>query len=330
MEAIEISRARIFGAWALVTLSQALHNLSLRLNPIIYESPKATLLGGDSVTNHLRESKSYLHEMRQQSEPNSTQEYLSYACEEGLRALGDGTYGIGACVVYRVNGIEYVLGGRNRMRTLANTHYHAEEDAIDVLEDISNFHKHIAHARPSEEKMMKNITRRRLRDSIIMVRPAPHHFEEKIMITSLESCPGCMRRAISHRFDTYIVGADDPPSGSMFEGRLGRLPAIWPNIFLAQKANLVLADYSGDPLKERIAVHNKKGELIYEYDLNTAVDSKFEQVIRGTFDLNRELIDEVLAEVGLSDTTNFPDNIDMIISERMSSGGVYIAPRYKT
>lgn len=153
-------------------------------------------------------------EMFMNAKKYSFQEYLALTLYQGATALEKGDYGIGALYVVRANGIETIIGGRNKILSEKDTHFHAEEDVIDQVEKLRNGNE-IADG------------------NIILQRPAPptegndHDKVERFLVTTLEPCIGCTRRITSNKVDEVWIAAPDEGVGAMLEGRENQLPSLW-------------------------------------------------------------------------------------------------------
>lgn len=172
---------------------------ALRENPASREAAK-------SYAEYMR--KHVLSAMRQEARPYSFQEYFSLALSQATTALEEGNYAIGALYVYRANGNEIVIGGRNTSISKKNTHSHAEEDVLDAVEALDR-----------GERIEKG--------RILTIRKAPHDHEEKILIASLEPCIGCLRRLTTHKPDSVWIATPDVTAGAMLDGREQMLPPFW-------------------------------------------------------------------------------------------------------
>lgn len=189
---------------------------SLRENPA---SPEKRSAYANFVRKHV------LPAMRAGAQPYSFQEYFTLALSQATEALTEGNYAIGAVYVYRANGREVVIGGRNVSVSRRNTHSHAEEDVLDAVEAVDRGEK---------------IDRKR----ILAQRIAPHDKEEKILVTSLEPCIGCYRRLTTHKPDAVWIATPDA-NGAMLDGRQDGLPGIWST--RAQKRGIQVVTPSNDP-----------------------------------------------------------------------------------
>ncbi len=229
------------------------------------ERPTASILG-IGVEDHIRSSRSKVSEMFANAKPHSNQEYLSLALEEGLNALEDGNYGIGAVIVRREGGREWVISGHNRMRSEHSTHFHAEEDAIDGIEGLMK----------GEEKW---------KERIILEREIESKKDETILVTSLEPCIGCVRRLETHKVTGVFIGEEDDFAGAMLGGREEKLPELWIKMREWQGFSVDLADYA-----------NPSSELY--------VDPQYRDLIKRTFHINRQEIDDEMEKKGLAGQTS--------------------------
>lgn len=165
--------------------------------------------------------------MRQEAKPYSFQEYFALALEQATRALQEGNYAIGAVYVYRANGIEYVIGGRNTTVLEKSTHPHAEEKTIDLAEKLDRG---------------ENIGK----EYVLLKRPAPHGKKEKILLSSLEPCIGCLRRITTHKPDAVLIATPDVTAGAMLPPRDKMLPPFWQT--RVEKRGINVITPSDDPL----------------------------------------------------------------------------------
>lgn len=156
----------------------------------------------DFISTHV------IPDMVKEAQPYSFQEYFALALTQATRALKEGNYAIGSLYIYRADGIEYVIGGRNTTMIEHSTHPHAEEKAIDLAESLDRG---------------ENISR----SNILLKRPAPHNEKEKILFCSLEPCIGCYRRLSTHKPNAVWIATPDP-NGAMLDGRMEQLPGFWP------------------------------------------------------------------------------------------------------
>ncbi len=225
------------------------------------ERPTAPILG-NGVEDHLRASRPKVMEMFANATPQSYQEYLSLALEEGLNALEDGNYGIGAVIVRREGGREWVISGHNRMRSEHSTHFHAEEDSIDGIEGLMK----------GDEKW---------KERILLEREIESQKEETILVTSLEPCIGCVRRLETHKVTGVFIGEEDTYAGAMLGGREEKLPELWVKMREWQGFSVDLADFT-----------NQKSELY--------VDPQYRELIKRTFHINRQEIDDEMEKNGLA------------------------------
>jgi tRNA(Arg) A34 adenosine deaminase TadA len=161
-----------------------------------------------AVEEYIARFATQVDAMKRKAKPYSFQEYSSFAASQALIALQEGNYGVGAVYVYRRDGQEFVFGGRNGIISKKDTHLHAEQDAIDIIESL---------ARGEQTR----------RDRLLVQRNAPHNNEEKILITSLEPCPMCTVRILTHKINAVYICAPDDIAGSMLEGRENILPILW-------------------------------------------------------------------------------------------------------
>lgn len=225
------------------------------------ERPSAPILG-IGIQEHILNSRQQVSEMFANAKPQSYQEYLSLALDEGLNALEDGNYGIGAVIIRRENGKEYVISGHNRMRSEKSTHPHAEEDAFDAIEGLMK----------GEEKW---------KERIILEREIESQKEETILVTSLEPCIGCVRRLETHKVSGVFIGEVDDFAGAMLGDREKGLPKLWQWMKERQGFFVELANYE-DPNNPNY------------------VDSQYRELISRTFHINRQEIDDEMEEKGLA------------------------------
>lgn len=193
----------------------------------------------------------------------SFQEYLGLAVQQALTALSEGNYGIGAVYVFRQQGTEYIIGGRNGLVSRADTHLHAEQDAIDAVESLAR--GEIVYS-----------------DRLLLKREAPHEHTEKLLVTSLEPCPMCCARILTHKVDTVYIGSPDELGGAMLGGREMGLPPLWVNMRREQRLQVVTPN-TDDPKSP------------------TYVDSQYLGLPLETFLSTRKHIDAMMATQGLAD-----------------------------
>lgn len=204
-------------------------------------------------------------EMINTAKPYSFQEYLGYAMVWGMRALSQGTYGIGALYILNHEGQEWLIAGRNGLATDMDTSKHAEMDAIDAVESIAR----------GEDTY---------KDRVILRRKARDNDDRKMIMTSLDPCPMCRVRIHNHNIPLVGVGNEDTFAGSMVRANADMMPPLWKVIMEAQGTQVTLAN--DDPKS-----------LAY-------IDAQYLPIVKQMFELNRDAIDKALKEGTLSNVSD--------------------------
>ncbi len=218
--------------------------------------------------------------MKVEAAPYSAQEYLGWANEQALLANKEGNYGVGAVYVLRNQGREFVIGGRNGIISRKDTHLHAEQDAIDAIESLAR-----------NEDVYK--------DRVLSVRSAPHNREERAIYTSLEPCPMCTARILTHKVDTVFIGTPDDYAGTMLDGRQDGLPALWQGM---RNGDFHAPGEESKPLQVLTPTPDPNS-------LNH-IPEKYKNLGAEIFSSTRVLIDEKMGGRGLSpDLSNIPQVI---------------------
>lgn len=174
------------------------------------------------LAEFVKSSEKTIYEMRRDSLRYSFQEYLSLALSQAITALEEGNYGIGAVYIFRHKGRELIVVGRNQMISRKNTHLHAEEDVISSFEGLLRGEK-------------------RYKSNVHLTRKAPHKKTEKILVTTIEPCIGCLRRIITHKVDSLFIGQKDLLGGAVLDDKHKHLPEMWKNLWLAQDTRVIIA-----------------------------------------------------------------------------------------
>lgn len=226
-------------------------------------------------------------EMVKSAPKYSLQEYLGIAMLAGLQALHEGNYGIGAVYVLNHGGWEYIVTGRNKLRTSGNSSKHAEMDAIDAIESLRN---------GEQEYAGSVICRRRARDGE----------DRKLLVTSLDPCPMCRVRIQNHIIPIVLVGNPDPLAGSMIGDNVSQMPPLWPILMEKQGIQAALPNTT-----------NPKDPLY--------VNPKYLPMIHAMFELNREAIDHEMGEIGFGGNTPaiIAEGIDVALQPIESAGQPY-------
>ena len=233
------------------------------INPknILPEINQDNILNAKKVIPFIEKALPQVVEMVNTAKEYSFQEYLGFAMVWGLKALSAGTYGIGAVYVVNHDGEEWVIAGRNGLRTDRDTSKHAEMDSIDAVESISR----------GEESY---------KDRVILKRKAKDNEDRTVLFTSLDPCPMCRVRIHNHNIPNVMVGNADPLAGAFIGENKEMMPPLWNMIMEAQGTKVMLANNNPDD---------------YAY-----VDPKYLPLIKKMFELNREDIDHELSEGGLT------------------------------
>ncbi|MGE5041564.1 MAG: nucleoside deaminase [Candidatus Levyibacteriota bacterium] len=208
--------------------------------------------------------------MKKEARAYSAQEYLAFANEQALLASSEGNYGVGAVYVFRTQGKEFVIGGRNGIISGKDTHLHAEQSAIDAIESIAR-----------GETTFK--------DRVLMVRPAPHQDEERKIYTSLEPCPMCTARILTHKVDEVFIGSPDDFAGTMLDGRENGLPPLWKGMREGAFHN-----EGEEPKSMKVTIPQDNLES------PDFVDPKYRNLASKIFLSTREVLDEKMGGRGLS------------------------------
>ncbi|SRR6266566_145969 len=227
------------------------------------------------ISSYIAASTPKVAKMIETAPKYSFQEYLGLATKQALTALREGNYGIGAVYVFRQKGTEYVIGGRNGLISRADTHLHAEQDAIDAIESLARGETTYA-------------------DRILSKREAPHEDTEKLLVTSLEPCPMCCARILTHKLDIVYIGSPDELGGAMLGGREMGLPPLWINLSREERLQVVTPN-TDDPTSPAYVNQEHLG-LPLEIFLST-----------------REHIDAIMRTKGLADIHTLPKTIDTLI-----------------
>ena len=191
------------------TTEDSRHSFTDTLRTVKIETPEERASYVKYLKNDL------IPQMFMKAEQFSFQEYLALAMYQGATALEDGDYGIGAIYVVRAQGKETVIGGRNKILSQKNTHFHAEEDAIDNFEKLRN----------GDRIDPKNILLQRA--SPPLNESEDPNKVERFLVTTLEPCIGCTRRITSNKVDQVWIASPDVGVGAMLDGREDQLPALW-------------------------------------------------------------------------------------------------------
>lgn len=243
---------------------------NLRDNPA---NPEALKAYASYIKQHV------IPEMIAEAQPYSFQEYFAMTLSQGVRALEEGSYGVGAVYVYRANGVEIILGGRQASVSKRNTHLHAEEMVIDEIEALSR-----------GERVEK--------ENVLAIRNAPHDKEEKLLICSLEPCIGCYRRLTTHNPDSVWIATTDA-NGAMLDGRQEVLPGIWST--RSQKRGIQVVTPSDDPnsltyinpLYRDIAVEMFESTQKHVDDVIKGIHAEPKQIIRKARQSRRKIFRKV-------------------------------------
>jgi len=168
-------------------------------------------LGIDTVSaKALRPENQYLlfvygpqmiERMLEESQSFSFQQYMALACWEGLKAIVTGNNPVGALMVVRENGLEYIFADHNRTQSEGKKYHHAEQGAIDAWEDWDG-----------------NLDDRRL----MLIRKAPDDKKLRMLVTTREPCAQmCTGRILitRPRINAVMIGTADEGGGGMLDGR---------------------------------------------------------------------------------------------------------------
>jgi tRNA(Arg) A34 adenosine deaminase TadA len=152
--------------------------------------------------------------------PFSATDYFSLLLERAKCAESEGNYAISAGVAARHRGVELLTLGANSVFAAQDPTGHAEVNAIKEL-------RAVAVVAPDEREAVLS---RGEREGSIIVRAAPCDRTESILYTTLEPCPMCTVCIINAGIDRVVIAAEDPPSGSLANERLAKLPPLWPEL----------------------------------------------------------------------------------------------------
>lgn len=161
-----------------------------------------------------------------ESEQFSFQEYMALACMEGLKSIATGNNPIGALMVVREGGFEYIFGGHNRTNTKNSKHFHAEQDAIDAWE---------------------NWTENKSEDKLLLKRRAPDDKELRMVVTTREPCANmCAGRIINTRppITKIMIATLDKEGGAMGPGHDGLLAPHAKQDWEERGGVVVVTDYT--------------------------------------------------------------------------------------
>lgn len=186
-------------------------------------------LGGDLSTVALTPENRYLlftyapltiEHMFKDASPYSFQQYLALACWEGLKSIITGNNPIGALIVVREDGMEYIFADHNRARTSGSKRYHAEQGAIDAWEEL-DFSR------------------------LLWKRKAPDSQNKGILVTTREPCSAmCTGRILSTRgIGMVMIGTQDVDGGGMCNGREKTLTPVFRRKWEESGLEVMLTDY---------------------------------------------------------------------------------------
>ena len=182
--------------------------------------------------SRLREFLLRLERILPVTAPYSYEEYLCYALRLALTSLEEENYGIGAVIVFRTEGTEYVIGGRSQVFSRKDSRLHAERDALQKFEalaqsaDIFQHRMAVGDISPSD---------------IMLTRKAPDLATHAFLVTTLETCAACYQEILVHntfgvKIAEICTGADHANSGNGHYLRSEMLPPLWRQ--MAEEQNI--------------------------------------------------------------------------------------------
>jgi tRNA(Arg) A34 adenosine deaminase TadA len=185
----------------------------------------------------------------------ATQDYFRLLAVRASFAAACGNYGISAALVLREPGREIVFEGWNTIFAEQEPSGHAEMNAI-----------RLAHALASapEEGSAAVIRRARAAGALHARALADDAISERVLYTTLEPCPMCTVCLINAGVDRVIIAAADPPSGTLEQTRLHRLPPLWSHLAEASglEVSFCQSQDEGDPATYLpIALHDELLDL---------------------------------------------------------------------
>lgn len=242
------------------------------------------------IQSHINKFRPLVEQMKAQAKPYSLQEYLGIVAEEALVSLAEGNYGIASLYRFRKGNQERCVIGRNQLISLRDSSLHAEMDMYNAAESLSR----------GEKKYLDRL----------IVRKAPPNYSGKIeiaTITSLEECPQCTVRSLTHGTDVMYIGAKDELGGALLDGKDKKLPIIFQ---LMLKGEIGLQE-GETPKPVRIVTPNTTDPDSEDY-----VDPKFANITWEIFDSTREAIDAQMGRSGLIDMSHFIEITDQLRQTR--------------
>lgn len=225
----------------------------------------------------------YLENIRGEVLPHSAMYYFSQLALRAVETRERGNYGIAACLVLRVHGIEIIVYGENGMKEHQNPHAHAEMNAVATARLCMR-----AVERRDEQFILGLIQQGK-----IEIRKAPNMESSQTLYTTLEPCPMCTVGAvINPNVKKVVIAAEDPYSGSMLGGRLDKLPPVWTDQARAHGLEVVVT-HSND-----------------KNDTDRYLDPKLRELLLRVFFEHREELDRDLERGGFFDAANIGSAID--------------------
>jgi len=194
-----------------------------------------------------------IEKMFEKAQDHSLQQYLALACWEGLKAIITGNNPVGALVVVREGGIEYIFAGHNQAESNGSKRHHAEQEAINAWEDQDHMKLMWKRKAPNEK------------DNVILVttrEPCAAYCTGRILTTKVTTSAG------TKHIDTVMIGTKDTEGGGMCDGRENSLAPAFKKKWAQLGLRVITTDFDNP---------NAEG----------FVDDEFEGFLRKTYMLNR-------------------------------------------
>lgn len=166
--------------------------------------------------------------------PYSYEEYLCYALRLALTSLEEENYGIGAVIVFRTEGTEYVIGGRSQVFSSKDSRLHAERDALQKFEALAQNTETFRHRMAVGDISPSDI---------VLARKAPDMATHAFLVTTLETCAACYQEILVHntfgvKIAEICTGADHANSGNGHYLRSEMLPPTWRRMAEEQNVSI--------------------------------------------------------------------------------------------
>ncbi len=155
--------------------------------------------------------------------PAATEDYFRLLADRARVAGEQGNYAIAAALAIRADGREVVFEGWNTLFAEHDPSGHAEMNAIRLAHAVATL--------PDPRSVP--VVEHARRQGALRHYDRPGGRAESVLYTTLEPCPMCTVCLINAGVGRVVVGAADPPSGTLEAGRLARLPPVWPELAAA-------------------------------------------------------------------------------------------------